>query len=132
IVSVAQWVELIVVLGVVFVCSLFGTALIRSLAWRYGWVVLPREDRWHKQPTALHGGVGFLPAFLLGAVWVAVRNGGLVWPETFSLAGLSEELGLIGALLSGSLLMFLFGLWDDLKHCRPASKLVFQLIAASL
>src|SRR5215213_2551034 len=122
--------ELIVVLAIVFVCSILGTALVRYLAGRYGWVVAPRADRWHKQPTALHGGVGFFPAFLLGAVWLVARNNR--WPDTISFDGFSDEQRLIGALLVGSFLMFLFGLWDDLKQCRPATKLVFQLIAASL
>ncbi|PWT71660.1 MAG: hypothetical protein C5B60_10650 [Chloroflexi bacterium] len=125
-------VELAIVLAMVFLCSVLGTVLMRYLGGRYGWVVLPRADRWHKQPTALHGGVGFFPAFLLGAVWLVARNDGLEWQNGIWLVSLSEELGLIGALLAGSFVMFLFGLWDDLKQWRPATKLVFQLIAASL
>src|SRR5215831_5120840 len=132
ILSLSPQVELSIVLAMVFVCSVLGTALMRYLGGRYGWVVLPRADRWHKRPTALHGGVGFFPAFLLGAAWLVARNDGLEWPNGIWLVDLSEELGLIGALLAGSFMMFLCGLWDDLKQCRPASKLVFQLIAASL
>ena len=52
----------------VFGGATLGTALIRRLAVRYGWMVLPRADRWHKQPTARYGGIGFYPVFLLGAV----------------------------------------------------------------
>ncbi|TMI23343.1 hypothetical protein E6H36_10755 [Candidatus Bathyarchaeota archaeon] len=116
----------------VFVVSFTGTALVRRLAHRFGWMAKPREDRWHKQPIALHGGVGFFLAFILGAVWVVARNGGIEWLESLSSASLPEEVVLIGALLVGSFLMFFFGLWDDLKQCRPAPKLVFQVIAASL
>jgi UDP-GlcNAc:undecaprenyl-phosphate GlcNAc-1-phosphate transferase len=123
--------ELVVVLTLVFLCSLLGTRLMRYLGGRYGWMVLPRADRWHKKPTALHGGVGFFPAFLLGVAWLIARNDSLQWSDVISLS-MSEETRLIGAFLSGSFLMFLFGLWDDLKQCRPATKLVFQLVAASL
>lgn len=130
--NLSPQVELALVLTTVLVCSVLGTALMRYLAGRYSWVVLPRADRWHKQPTALHGGVGFFPAFLLGAAWLVARNDSLQWSSSISLVGISEETRLILALLSGSFLMFLFGLWDDLKQCRPATKLVFQLIAASL
>src|SRR5262249_28721484 len=127
--NLSPQVELAIVLAMVFLCSVLGTALMRYLGGRYGWVVLPRAERWHKQATALHGGVGFFPAFLLGAVWVVARNNGIEWPDAISLVRDSDELGLIGALLAGSFLIFLFGLWDDLKQCRPATKLVFQLIA---
>jgi UDP-GlcNAc:undecaprenyl-phosphate GlcNAc-1-phosphate transferase len=120
------------VLVTILICSVVGTALMRYLGGRYHWVVVPRSDRWHKQPTALHGGVGFFPAFFLGAVWLVVKNEGLGWSDAIEWTGLSEQTRLAGALLSGSFLMFIFGLWDDLKQSRPATKLVFQLIAASL
>ena len=124
--------ELASVLATVLACSVLGTAFMRYLAGRFNWVVAPRSDRWHKQPTALHGGVGFFPAFLLGAAWLVVRNEDLRWFDASAWTALSDQTRLAGALLSGSLLMFLFGLWDDLKQSRPATKLVFQLIAASL
>lgn len=124
--------NLLLLVTTVFCGALLGTALVRHIARSYGWVALPRADRWHKQPTALHGGVGFFPAFLLGSLWVVVRSFDAAWPGADSFDTLPEELVLIGALLAGSFLMFLFGLWDDLKQCRPATKLLFQLIAASL
>jgi UDP-GlcNAc:undecaprenyl-phosphate GlcNAc-1-phosphate transferase len=123
--------ELTAVLAAVFFCSVLGTALMRHLAGRHGWVVLPRADRWHTKPTALHGGAGFFPAFLMGAVWLLVRNNQLKWDEMSS-GTFPDETRLLAALLVGSLIMFLFGLWDDMKQCRPATKLVFQLVATSL
>ncbi|HKU51185.1 MAG TPA: MraY family glycosyltransferase, partial [Nitrospira sp.] len=123
--------ELTILLAAVFLSSVLGTALMRHLGGRFGWVVLPRADRWHSTPTALHGGVGFFPAFLLGAAWLLIRDIDLKLHE-MSLQSLPDETRLLAALLIGSLIMFLFGLWDDLKQSRPATKLVFQLIAASL
>jgi len=99
--NLSPQVELALVLTTVLVCSVLGTALMRYLAGRYSWVVLPRADRWHKQPTALHGGVGFFPAFLLGAAWLVARNDSLQWSSSISLVGISEETRLILALLSG-------------------------------
>ena len=124
--------ELPSVLATVLLCSIVGTAFMRYLAGRFNWVVAPRSDRWHKQATALHGGVGFFPAFLLGAAWLIFRNDDFKWFDAGAWTALSDQTRLAGALLSGSLLMFLFGLWDDLKQSRPATKLIFQLIAASL
>ena len=118
----------------VFMVSLLGTALMRRLATKYGWMVLPRNDRWTlKKPTALHGGVGFYPAFLFGALVLLSLNFNFwdEWHGTHPHGLGPQELGLAITLLLGSLFMFLFGLWDDLNQARPATKLVFQFIAAS-
>ena len=127
-----QLLELSVVVLSVLTCSVVGTYVVRCLGLRYGWVAPPREDRWHKKATALHGGVGFYPAFLLGAAWVITQQFGGELPQFDSFDGISTELRLTAALLLGSFLMFLFGLLDDLKHCRPSTKLIAQLVAASM
>src|SRR6266446_4420579 len=47
-------------LGLVPIC--------RTVATRLGFVASPRDDRWHRRPTALLGGVGIaLPVLLAGA-----------------------------------------------------------------
>src|SRR5947209_6228702 len=127
-----HWFELTVVVGLVFICSLLGTAFVRHLARSYGWVALPRKDRWHKHPRALHGGIGFFPAFALGTCWVLAQKFDIDWRQITHLELVEKELGLAIALLVGSLVMFLFGLWDDIKQFRPATKLLCQLTAASL
>jgi UDP-GlcNAc:undecaprenyl-phosphate GlcNAc-1-phosphate transferase len=110
----------------VFVSSFLGTGVMRQIAKSYGWVAAPREDRWHKKPTALHGGVGFYPAFILGVVWSLTQTSG--WNRVDTLG----EIPLAVGLLIGSLIMFVFGLWDDLKQFHPVTKLLCQLLAASL
>jgi UDP-GlcNAc:undecaprenyl-phosphate GlcNAc-1-phosphate transferase len=120
----------LILIGLVFIGSALGTALIRFLARRYGWLVLPRKDRWHKAPTALHGGAGFYPFFLIGALWILIRHYG---SGTGSPLGvIPNELSLAAMLILGSLVMFAFGLWDDIKQFRPATKLLFEFAAASL
>ena len=37
--------------------SLLLTPICRATAHRFGFVARPKEDRWHKRPTALFGGV---------------------------------------------------------------------------
>ncbi len=113
----------------IFGGATLGTALMRRLAVRYGWMVLPRADRWHKQPTARYGGVGFYPVFLLGAVWILGQAYGGAW---HLLAGGSHDWRLAAALLLGSLVMFGCGLWDDVQPLRPATKLLWQFVATSL
>ena len=112
--------------------SLLGTRLVRSLAWRFGWIAPPRGDRWHKQATALHGGLGFYPVFLVGALLVLLYSfRDPVW-RLEGLAGLPASLRLALAMLVGSLTMFILGHFDDTSRFRPATKLLFQIIAASI
>lgn len=106
-----------------------GTALIRLLAPRFGWVARPRRDRWHQRPTALMGGLGFVPPFLLAGAAILVFFPGLA---AFAGHGPPEGFSQAAGLLAGALLVFLVGLADDLWELRPASKLLGQLVAASV
>ena len=127
--GVSGLVTLVIVVAIV---SELTTRLVRALAGRLGWMAMPREDRWHKMPTALRGGLGFYPVFLGGALWITVPHFMAVKHLAEIQAQEGQELRLIAAMLLGSLIMFVVGLWDDLKHFRPATKLLAQLVAASL
>jgi len=94
--------------------ALMLTPIVRSVAIRYGFVALPREDRWHSTPTALLGGVGIFLAYAL--------------PLSFLI---SDDPALL-PLLVGAGVMFLVGLVDDVLHLKPYSKLVGQIIAACI
>ena len=127
-----QALELFLLIITVFVGAFLGTALMRYLAKRYGWMVLPRHDRWHKRPTALHGGFGFFPAFLAGVSWFLTQRFSVEQARLALLEPLPPELRLTVAVLLGALVMFLFGWWDDLRQFRPSTKLLAQVAAASL
>ena len=52
--------------------SLGLSALTRRLAWRYGFVAIPKADRWHRGTIALLGGLPIWAATL--AVVAAVQG----------------------------------------------------------
>ena len=94
-----------------------AVAIVRRVALANGWMAKPREDRWHREPVALHGGVGVLVALLLACVLV---------PSTPS----ALDLSLVAAILPGLLVLAVTGLVDDLRHLKPWTKLPWQVIGA--
>lgn len=95
-----------------------AVAIVRRVALANGWMAKPREDRWHREPVALHGGVGVLVALLAACMLV---------PSTPS----ALDLSLVAAVLPGMLVLTITGLVDDLRHLKPWSKLVWQVLAAA-
>jgi UDP-GlcNAc:undecaprenyl-phosphate GlcNAc-1-phosphate transferase len=93
--------------------SLMLVPACRAVAVRYGFVAKPREDRWHKRPIALFGGVGIAAGLFL----------------TMLAFG---DLGQLRVLLAASAVMFVMGLVDDLWSLRPATKLVIEIGVASM
>lgn len=92
-----------------FVIAAAATWVVRGLARRRRWLAPPRPDRWHREPTALYGGVGIFAGFALGLLWF------VPW-STFT-----------GALLVLTAVMFVIGLVDDAAEIRPQTKVVLQL-----
>jgi UDP-GlcNAc:undecaprenyl-phosphate GlcNAc-1-phosphate transferase len=93
--------------------SLALVPLCRWLATRMGRVAHPREDRWHRQPVALLGGV---------AIGLSLFTGAAVF-------GLGSQ---VPVLLGCALLMFLTGLIDDLVNLKPSTKLIVQIALGSV
>jgi len=90
------------------------TPLVIRLARAKGLVVEPREDRWHRRPTALLGGV---------AIFLAV-----VVPYLLLVPWTRETMGV---LLAGTA-VFTLGLVDDLVEIAPQRKFLIQLLIAAL
>jgi len=86
----------------------------RRLAHRLGYIARPRNDRWHKKPTALLGGV----AIVVSTLGVAAATGAMT-PTLWQLMG-------------AAVLMAAFGLADDLLSLKPSTKLIAQVFAASV
>ena len=100
-----------------FVLSL-GTSLAlvpvcRAASTRLGYIAKPREDRWHKRPVALFGGVAIAFTLALNALW----------------SGVARDLPV---LLTASMLMFAVGFVDDIVSFKPSTKLVAQIALASV
>ena len=93
--------------------SLALTPVCRYVAKRAGYVAAPTADRWHKKPTALLGGV----AISVATLGTAIATGRFAdhW-----------EIILCGAFISA------FGLADDLLSLKASTKLIAQVMVASL
>ena len=96
-----------------FGVSLALVPLCRLAARRLGYTSLPKQDRWHRQPTPLLGGVAIAVSVL--AVY-GVLGSPLQRP----------------VLLAGASFMFLLGLIDDVVDLKPYTKLVAEITIASL
>ena len=95
-----------------FVLALILTPLVRALARRYGFIAVPKTDRWHKKPTAMLGGV---------VIWLSVVI-------TYFLFSLHTAYG--KWILLASTFLFLVGLIDDLLHIKPYQKLIGQILGS--
>ena len=97
-----------------FALALMLTPVVRTLARRWGFVAKPKTDRWHKNPTAMMGGV---------AIWLAVTATYLILvPHT------AQRWVVVGA----ASFLFLVGLVDDWLHIKPYQKLIGQVIGAAI
>ena len=100
------------------VAALTIWALLRS-ALRRRFVATPSSDRWHEHDTPSFGGIGIFLGLLAGVG--ACLATGLIEP-TRELAGIA----------GGVVIVFLFGLIDDLRSLPPLAKLATQIAAAGV
>ncbi|MBN3039025.1 MAG: hypothetical protein JW869_06390 [Candidatus Omnitrophica bacterium] len=94
--------------------SLLLTRIAIGIAYKFGFVAKPNERRWHKNPTALLGGVGIYLAFLITLLIFAQID--------FTIFGL----------LLGVSVIFLVGLADDVFHIKPQLKLIGQILVSCI
>ena len=97
-----------------FSISIILTPIVRKIALVRGYVVRPKEDRWHKKDTAFFGGVAIFISFLI--------------PYLFFVKTSTETIGII---VCGTVI-FGLGLFDDIVRIKPYTKLIGQIIVASL
>jgi len=99
--------------AVSFLLALILTPLVRAFARRFGFIAVPKTDRWHKKPTAMLGGA---------VMWLSV----VITSIAFSLYGTYGKW-----ILLGSTLLFAVGLVDDLIHIKPYHKLIGQILGSA-
>jgi UDP-GlcNAc:undecaprenyl-phosphate GlcNAc-1-phosphate transferase len=100
--------------AVAFVLALALTPVVRALARRWGFVAKPKVDRWHKNPTAMMGGVG---------IWLAVMG-------TYVALVPHTQQGWV--VVGAASFLFLVGLIDDWLPVKPYQKLIGQVIGAAI
>jgi UDP-GlcNAc:undecaprenyl-phosphate GlcNAc-1-phosphate transferase len=103
----------VLVVATSFVLALILTSLVRAFARRYGFIAVPKIDRWHKKPTAMLGGV---------AIWATVVL-------IFFAFSLHSVYGIW--IMLASTFLFLVGLVDDLIHIKPYQKLIGQILGSA-
>ena len=118
------------VIAIAFLVTLVITPLVRRFALLRGLVDRPGGRKVHERPIPRLGGAAI---FLGVATAIALQILGELrfgWGGTFVSAGSIETrtLGVIG----GMTLIFLVGLYDDLKNLSPGAKFAGQLVAAGV
>ena len=113
-----------------FLLSLAATPVVREIAKRKGWVAYPSKQRWHKQPTALLGGVAIYLGIATALFFMADFS--TILPHFFRTSD-SVNLPSLGAVIwLGMTFLFFLGLLDDFLHIKPHTKLVGQILVALL
>lgn len=113
-----------------FLICLAATPVIRFIALKKGWVAHPSEERWHKKPTALLGGIAIYLGISIALFLVADFSS--ILPH-FYRTSTSLNLPSLGAVVwLGVTFLFILGLLDDFLHIKPQTKLVGQILMASL
>lgn len=111
-----------------FLVCLACTPLVRGVARRKGWLARPSKDRWHKQPTALMGGIAIFTSMALPMLYFTDAE-----PIGRILTLADGDLPSLTAMVTiGMALIFLLGLTDDFIAIKPHTKLMGQILVASL
>jgi UDP-GlcNAc:undecaprenyl-phosphate GlcNAc-1-phosphate transferase len=103
-----------------FLFSVVLTPLVKHLSIKGDFVARPRDDRWHKKPTGLLGGVSIFFSLMV------------VWQLTSFVSGYHTSIRPLLPLALGGMAVFLLGLVDDLFEINPQHKLVGQVIIAAV
>jgi UDP-GlcNAc:undecaprenyl-phosphate GlcNAc-1-phosphate transferase len=116
--------ELFLLFGISLGGSLLLTPATRALGRAFGAMDIPQERKIHKEPIPRIGGLAVALAFGIScfAAVVFFPHARKVYRFSFN-----ELLG-----YAGGILILCCGLWDDWRRLRPATKLLFQISAASL
>ncbi len=111
------------------ICAVL-TPVVRWAAIKKGWEARPSSDRWHTKTTALMGGIAIFSAMVIPLIWIS--DFASVW-QMIGKANGQILLPPLGATIAiGATFLFLIGLLDDFRNIKPQTKLVGQILAASL
>jgi UDP-GlcNAc:undecaprenyl-phosphate/decaprenyl-phosphate GlcNAc-1-phosphate transferase len=111
------------VLAVAAVSTWLLTFVVRRLALRFSFVVMPDERRVHERPTPTAGGAAMFVAFLVA---ISVASQLKQFRAVFQ--GNSEPLGVV----LGAALIFTVGMVDDLREVSAPAKMSGQVLAGTI
>ncbi|MCP4111605.1 MAG: glycosyl transferase [Desulfobacteraceae bacterium] len=121
-----------------FICLAF-TPVVRFIATKKGWLAFPVKERWHKKPTALLGGIAIylgmaIPLFFMADFSVLLSRLGVSFPGSVlgEVKGQSFLPSVDAVVWLGITFVFILGLLDDFINIKPHTKLVGQILAASM
>ena len=92
--------------------SIITTWFIKQICIYHNIVEFPRKDRWHESPVAKFGGIAIFFTFIISILLLDKYNNSVIF------------------ICTGSGLIFLLGLLDDVRGVSPTLKLVTQIIIA--
>ena len=117
-----------------FIVSAVLTAVCKKIATATGFVAHPRQNRFHKGVTPLGGGIAIFATMALFCVaaiisvklyprWTTQESG-------FYVQDFARKIQQLTTVVMCSAVMFLLGLWDDMKNLGPKFKLLVQFVVA--
>ncbi|MCJ7771912.1 MAG: glycosyl transferase [Desulfobacterales bacterium] len=104
--------------------------MVRYFAVKNDFIAYPTQERWHKKPTALLGGIAIYLAAAIPIFFIADFHslGGYLFKTS-----VSKVLPSLPAVTwLGMTILFMLGLIDDYFHIKPHIKLFGQIVVASL
>jgi UDP-GlcNAc:undecaprenyl-phosphate/decaprenyl-phosphate GlcNAc-1-phosphate transferase len=96
---------------VAFIIAAGATPLVKRAAVKVDLVARPTEERWHRAPVPVLGGVAIVSGFIAASL-------------------LLGDSAVLAPLIVGGCATFALGLADDVKHLRPGAKLALQIVIA--
>ena len=122
--------EYVVIYLVAFTLSVFLVPMVRSLALRVGAIDVPDGVRKiHTQAVPRMGGVAIFIAFIVPILGVYALGTTGALPSGVYQAFADQGKALAG-LLVALLLVLLLGVYDDIHHVRPRTKVIVQILGA--
>ena len=113
-----------------FLLCLVLTPLIRYLAMVRGWMARPVKERWHKRPTALMGGIAIYVGMAVPLFFITDFTILIPYVHQFPNHPAPPSLG--AAVWIGASFLFALGLLDDFIDLKPYTKLVGQILVATM
>lgn len=112
-----------------FLLCLLLVPVVRYFAVKYDWVAYPTQERWHKKPTALLGGIAIYTAIAIPVFFIADFHS--IFPHLLKSSVAKSLPSLPAVIWIGMTVLFILGLVDDLYNIKPHIKLFGQIIVAS-